>query len=62
MTKEDLKAFKEEIVHQFHIISEGLRSDVMQVAEGVASVSKKLDRGHQELRKEVQETRRSWLR
>ncbi len=56
VTKEDLKAFKEEIVHQFQIISEGLRSDVMQVAEGVATVSEKLDRGHHELRKEVQET------
>ena len=61
VTKEDLKAFKEEIVHQFHIISEGLRSDVMQVAEGVVTVSEKLDRGHQELRKEIQETRQEVL-
>ena len=61
VTKEDLKTFKEEIVHQFHIISEGLRSDVMQVAEGVVTVSEKLDRGHQELRKEIQETRQEVL-
>jgi hypothetical protein len=61
VTKEDLKAFKEEIVHQFHIISEGLRSDVMQVAKGVVTVSEKLDRGHQELRKEIQETRQEVL-
>ena len=61
VTKEDLKAFKEEIVHQFHIISEGLRSDVMQVAEGVVAVSEKLDRSHQELRQEIQETRQEIL-
>ncbi len=59
--KEDLKAFKEQIVHQFHIIFEGLRSDVMQVAEGVVAVSEKLDRGHQELRREIQETRQEVL-
>jgi hypothetical protein len=63
VTKEDLNAFKEEIVHQFHIISEGLRSDVMQVAEGVVTVSEKLDRGHQELKKEFKRRgRRSCLR
>jgi hypothetical protein len=61
VTKEDLKAFKEEIVHQFHIISEGLRSDVMQVAEGVVAVSEKLDRSHQDLRQEIQETRQEIL-
>lgn len=61
VTKEDLKAFREDIVHQFHVISEGLRSDVMQVAEGVVTVSEKLDRSHQELRKEVQETRQEVL-
>ena len=61
VTKEDLKAFKEEIVHQFHIISEGLRSDVMQVAEGVVAVSEKLDRSHQDLRQEIQETRQEVL-
>jgi hypothetical protein len=61
VTEEGLKTIKEEIVHQFHIISEGLRSDVMQVTEGAVTVGEKLDRGHQELRKEVQETRQEVL-
>jgi hypothetical protein len=61
VTEEDLKTINEEIVYQFHIISEGFRSDVMQVAEGVVTVSEKLDRGHQELREEVQETRQEVL-
>ena len=61
VTREDLKTIKEEIVHQFHIISEDLRSDVKQVAEGVVTVNAKLDRGHQELRREIQETRQEVL-
>ena len=61
VTKTDLKLLKEEIVHQFRIISEDLRSDVKQVAEGVATVNEKLDRGQQELRREIQETRQEVL-
>jgi hypothetical protein len=41
-TKEDLINFKEEIVHQFHVISEGLISQIKQVAEGVVNVNEKL--------------------
>jgi len=44
-TKEDLQNFKEEIVHQFHVISEGVIDQVKQVAEGIANVNEKLDRG-----------------
>ena len=51
-TKEDLKNFKEEIVQQFHIISEDVISQVKQVAEGVANVNEKLDR----FREEIKET------
>jgi uncharacterized protein YceH (UPF0502 family) len=51
--KEDLKKFKEEIVHQFHIISEGVISQVKQVAEGVANVDEKLDRRFNELKTEI---------
>ena len=61
VTKEDLETIKEEIVHQFHIISEGLRSDVKQVAEGVVTVNGRLDRGHQELKREIQEARQEIL-
>jgi hypothetical protein len=38
-TQEDLQNFKEEIVHQFHIVSEDIISQVKQVAEGVANVN-----------------------
>jgi len=51
--KEDLKKFKEEIVHQFHIISEDVISQVKQVAEGVANVDEKLDRRFNELKTEI---------
>ncbi len=47
-TKEDLKNFKEEIVQQFHIISEDVISQVKQVAEGVSNVNEKLDRFREE--------------
>jgi len=52
-TKEDLQNFKEEIVHQFHVISEGVIDQVKQVAEGVANVDEKLDRRFNELKAEI---------
>ena len=52
-TKEDLQNFKEEIVHQFHVISEGVIDQVKQVAEGVANVNEKLDRRFNELKAEI---------
>ncbi len=60
-SKEDLKKFREEIVHQFHIISADVISQVKQVAEGVANVDEKLDRRFNELKAEVQETRQEVL-
>ncbi|OGP53702.1 MAG: hypothetical protein A2162_03670 [Deltaproteobacteria bacterium RBG_13_52_11b] len=53
VTKEDLKTFKDEIVHQFRIISEDLRSDVKQVAEGVLNVNERVDKTRQELKEEI---------
>ena len=46
---------EERIVHEFHIISEGLVSQIKQVAEGVANVDEKLDRTRQELKTEIEE-------
>jgi chromosome segregation ATPase len=46
---------EERIVHEFHIISEGLLSQVKQVAEGVANVDQKLDRTRLELKGEIEE-------
>ncbi len=60
-SKEDLKKFKEEIVHQFHVISEDVISQVKQVAEGVANVDEKLDRRFNELKAEIQETKQEVL-
>jgi hypothetical protein len=54
-SKEDLKKFRDEIVHQFHVISEDVISQVKQVAEGVANVDEKLDRRFNELKTEIQE-------
>jgi hypothetical protein len=56
-TKEDLQNFKEEIVHQFHVISEGVIDQVKQVAEGVANVNEKLDRRFNELKAEIQDNK-----
>jgi hypothetical protein len=39
---------KEEMVHQFHVVSEGVIDQVKPVAEGVATVDEALDRIHQE--------------
>ena len=60
-TKDYLKKFRDEIVHQFHVISEDVISQVKQVAEGVANVDEKLDRRFNELRTEIQETRQEVL-
>jgi chromosome segregation ATPase len=51
--KEDLKKFREEIVHQFHVISEDVISQVKQVGEGVVNVNEKLDRRFNELKAEI---------
>jgi archaellum component FlaC len=47
--------FREDITHQFHIISEDVISKVKSVAEGVASLNEKLDRHIDENRKEHNE-------
>jgi len=36
--------FKDEIIHQFHIISEDVITKVQQVAEGVVNLDQKFDR------------------
>jgi hypothetical protein len=61
VTKKDLQGIREEIVQQFHIISEDIISQVQQVAEGVSNVNEKLDRTHQELKTELQENRQEVL-
>ena len=53
LNKDDLKSFKEEIIHQFHIVSEGVIDQVKLVAEGVATVNEKLERTRKELKEEI---------
>jgi len=43
-TKEDLKKFKEEIVHEFHLISEGLIDQIKLLAEGHSGIIDRLSR------------------
>ena len=43
--------FKEEIVHQFHVISEDLIGKIQLVAEGVANLNEKFDHRLDELEK-----------
>ena len=53
--KGDAQNFKDEIIHEFHVISEGIITQVKQVAEGVANVDQKLDRTRLELKTEIEE-------
>ena len=52
-SKEDLKKFKEEIIHQFHVVSEGVIDQVKLVAEGVATVNERLEAARKELKEEI---------
>ena len=52
-SKEGLKKFKEEIVHQFHVVSEGVIDQVKLVAEGVATVNGRLEAARKELKEEI---------
>ncbi len=52
-TREDLQHFKEEILHQFHVIFGGVVDQVKQVAEGVATLNEGVDRTRKELKEEI---------
>jgi hypothetical protein len=56
-TKEDLKKFKEEIVHEFHIISEGLIDQTKLLDEGHSGIIDRLDRMEKENERQHSETR-----
>jgi len=53
LTKDDLKSLKEEIIHEFHVVSENIIDQVKLVAEGVATVNEKLERMSEELKEEI---------
>jgi hypothetical protein len=63
-TKEDLKKFKEEIVREFHVISEGLIDQIKLLAEGhsgmidrLSGMDVRLDRMEKENERQHVETR-----
>jgi hypothetical protein len=55
--KEDLKKFKEEIVHEFHVISERLIDQIKLLAEGHSGIIDRLDRIEKESERQHIETR-----
>ncbi|MGB9628824.1 MAG: hypothetical protein ACPL6D_09190 [Thermodesulfobacteriota bacterium] len=57
LTKEDLKKYKEEIIHEFHIISEGLIDQIKLLAEGHSGIIKLLNQMEEENKREHLETR-----
>ena len=57
ITKKDLQSFKEEIIQQFHIISEGLIDQIKLLAEGNSGIIQRLDRIEDENKHEHLETR-----
>jgi hypothetical protein len=48
--KEDSRSFKEEVIHQMHVISENVIDQVKLVAEGVSNVNEKLERFRKEIK------------
>jgi hypothetical protein len=57
ITKKDLQSFKDEIIHQFHIISEGLIDQIKLLAEGNSGIIQRLERIEDENKHEHLETR-----
>ncbi len=61
----DLRAYLERIDSRFDetrrhfdVVAEGMRADIRLVAEGVSSLSERVDRLEQNVREEIRETRR----
>jgi hypothetical protein len=61
ITKKDLQSFKDEIIHQFHIISEGLIDQIKLLAEGHSGIIQRLDRVETRLDKMEEENKREHL-
>ena len=57
ITKKDLQSFKEEIIQQFHIISEGLIDQIKLLAGGNSGIIQRLGRIEDENKHEHLETR-----
>jgi hypothetical protein len=57
VTKKDLRAFRDEIIQQFHIISEGLIDQIKLLAEGHSGIIQRFDRLEADNKREHSETR-----
>jgi hypothetical protein len=57
VTRRDLQAFKDEIIQQFHIISEGLIDQIKLLAGGHSGIIRKLDQMEKENERQHLETR-----
>jgi len=60
-TREDLKKFKGEIVHEFHVISEGLIDQIKLPAEGHSGMIDRFDRMDARLDRMEKENERQHL-
>jgi hypothetical protein len=56
-TKEDLEKFQQEIIHEFHVISEGLVDQIKLLAEGHSGILHRFDRIEKENERQHSETR-----
>ncbi len=61
VTKKDLRTFRDEIVQQFHIISEGLIDQIKLLAEGHSGIIQRLDRVETRFDKMEEENKREHL-
>ena len=56
-TREDLQKFQQEIIHEFHVISEGLVDQIKLLAEGHSGILHRFDRIEKENERQHSETR-----
>jgi hypothetical protein len=61
VTKGDVKKFKEEIIHEFHVISEGLIDHLKLLAEGHSGIIDRLGRMDARLDRMEKENERQHL-
>lgn len=58
----EIRSEFEKTRRHFDVVAEGMRSDIRQAAEGVSSLSERVDRLEQNVREEIRETRRDLTR
>ena len=56
-TKADLEKFKQEVIHEFHVVSEGLVDQTKRLAEGHSGILHRFDRIEEVNERQHSETR-----